>query len=456
MFFTAVTSTGIYCRPSCPAITPKRSNVRFFPTAAAAQASGFRACKRCRPDATPGSPEWNVRADVVARAMRLIADGIIDREGVSGLARRLSYSERHLNRLLMSEVGTGPLGLARAYRAQTARVLIETTGMTFSEIAFAAGFSSIRQFNETVNQVFASTPSKLRAGKTAPGVSPPGVISLRLPYRPPFHSLHLFEFLGTRAVPGVEAWDGETYRRTLMLPHGSGVVELLAADDHVRCTLRLGDVRDLSAAVQRCRRLLDLDSDPVAVDSALVRDSLLRRLIKRAPGIRIPGTLDPEELATRAVIGQQISVKGARTIAGRFVSQFGKPLTSPDGTLTHLFPDQTTLAEADLEEIGMPRSRQRSVKALASALASGDMALNPGSGRDETQRMLLELPGIGHWTASYIVLRALDDPDQFMPTDLGVREALRRLGVEGDPVSVAEKWRPWRSYAQQHLWASLG
>lgn len=388
--------------------------------------------------------------------MRLIADGVIDREGVSGLARKLNYSERHLNRLLMTEVGTGALGLARAYRAQTARLLIETTGMTFSEIAFAAGFSSIRQFNETIKEVFASTPSGLRSRKGVPAATPPGIISLRLPYRPPFDSSHLFRFLGTRAVPGIEEWDGVVYRRTLPLPHGSGVVELLAAEDHVRCNLRLGDVRDLSAAVQRCRRLLDLDSDPVAVDEALSRDPLLRPLIKRAPGIRIPGTLDPDELATRAVIGQQISVKGARTIAGRLVSQFGKPMTSPDGDLTHLFPDQATLAEADLEDIGMPRLRQRSIRALASALTSGNISLDPGTDRDETHRMLLELPGIGPWTASYLALRALGDPDQFMPTDLGVREAMRRLDIEADPVSVAEKWRPWRSYAQQQLWASLG
>ena len=455
MFFTAVTSTGIYCRPSCPAITPKRSNVRFYATAAAAQAAGFRACKRCRPDAAPGSPEWNVRADIVARAMRLIADGVVDREGVVGLAERVGFSERHIHRLMVTEVGTGVQAIARAHRAQTARILIETTGMTFSEVAFAAGFASIRQFNETIRSVFATTPTQLRA-KHHPGeAEAPGAISLRLPYRAPIASDELFRFVGSRSVPGIETFDPDSgYRRSLRLPYSAGVVELRPRTGFVECTLHLGDVRDLAAAVQRCRRLLDLDCDPVAIDDALSSDTKLRRMIRRAPGMRVPGCVDGDELAIRAVIGQQISVKGATTIAGRLVAAFGKPLTAPQQRLTHTFPTAETLAEADLSKVGMPGARQRTIRALAAALAARDITLDPGSDRDETRARLLELPGVGPWTADYIGLRALSDPDVLMAGDLGVRQAAEHSGI--DLGSRSERWRPWRSYAQMHLWATLG
>jgi AraC family transcriptional regulator of adaptative response / DNA-3-methyladenine glycosylase II len=456
VFITAVTSTGIYCRPSCPAITPKRTNVRFYPTAAAAQADGFRACKRCRPDASPGSPEWNVRADIVGRAMRLIADGVVDRDGVGGLAERLHFTERHINRLLVSELGAGPQAIARAHRAQTARLLIETTPMTFSEIAFASGFTSIRQFNDTIRAVFASTPTELRSKRKAEGVAPPGLIELRLPFRKPFEAAGLFGFLGTRAVPGVEAADDTSYRRTLRLPHSSASVELEPLVDHVRCALWLGDVRDLAAAVQRCRRLLDLDADPVAIDEALAVDPILRPLVRSAPGLRVPGSVDGNELAIRAVIGQQISVTGARTIAGRLVGAFGKPLTGPHDGLTHTFPDVQTLADADLSSIGMPAARQNAIRSLAAALASGEVTLDPGADRDETRDRLLELPGIGPWTANYIALRALGDPDVFMETDLGASKALAGLGLDGEAEARVQRWRPWRSYALMHLWTSLG
>src|SRR5918998_420211 len=267
-FYTAVRTTGIYCRPSCPAVTPKPENVRFYPSAAAAQRAGFRACRRCRPDAAPGSPEWDVRADVVGRAMRLIGDGVVDREGVPGLAGRLGYTERHLHRMLTAELGAGPLALARAQRAQTARILIETTDLGLAEIAFAAGFGSVRQFNDTIREVFGSAPSELRKPKRglAPGAVPePGAIHLRLAYRPPLHPESLLEFLALRAVPGVEEADTETYRRALRLPHGTATVELTPTPGYVAALLRLSDVRDLSPAVARCRRLLDLDADPVAV-----------------------------------------------------------------------------------------------------------------------------------------------------------------------------------------------
>jgi AraC family transcriptional regulator of adaptative response / DNA-3-methyladenine glycosylase II len=455
-FVTGVLTTGIYCRPSCPATTPKRENVRFFRTAAAAHGAGLRACKRCRPDATPGSPEWNVREDLVARAMRLIADGAIDRDGVAGLARRLHLSERHLHRQLVEEVGAGPQALARAQRAQAARVLIETTDMAFTTVAFSAGFASIRQFNDTVRQVFDTTPTALRSRRRKGAAPTPGAVTLRLSFRAPFHAAGLFEFIGDRCVAGVEELDGDTYRRALGLPHGPGVVELTPAPDHVSCTLRLEDMRDLVAAVQRCRSLLDLDADPVAIDGALREDPRLRPLVDASPGRRVPGSVDGTELAVRAVLGQQISVAGARTLAGRLVRLAGKPLTSPVGGLTHQFPDADAIAGADLSEIGMPATRRKTLHALGKALARGDVALDPGADRAEAVESMLAIPGIGPWTASYVAMRALRDPDAFLPADLGIKKALARLGVgQKEVVAVTEQWRPWRAYAAQHLWASL-
>ncbi len=481
-FVTAVTSTGIYCRPSCPAVTPKRTNVRFLRSAAAAQRAGFRACKRCRPDASPGSPEWNVRADVVGRAMRLIADGSVDRDGVAGLARRLGYSERHLNRQLVAELGAGPLALARAQRAQTARILIETTALPFTDIAFAAGFPSIRQFNETVREVFATTPTELRRGaavrngharaigtngrrgseQSANGSAraPAGgtSLTLRLRYRAPFDSAGLLAFLGTRAVPGVEEQVDGAYRRILRLPHGPGVVALSPADDHIRCELQLADLRDLGAAVQRCRRLLDLDADPVAIAEALGGDPLLGPFVRRAPGRRVPGAVDGDELAVRAVLGQQVSVAGARTLAGRIAATLGEPLPTPDRTLAHAFPTAAAIAAADPATLGLTKSRARALVDLCRALACGDVSLDPGADRQDTRTKLLALRGIGPWTAEYIAMRALGDPDAFPATDLGIHHAIARAGHPTDLKAItaqAERWRPWRAYAVQHLWASL-
>ena len=457
-FYVAVTSTGIYCRPSCPAVTPKRTNVRFYPTAAAAQYAGFRACKRCRPDAVPGSPEWDARADTVARAMRLIADGVVDREGVAGLARRLSYTERHLHRLLAAEVGAGPLALARARRAHTARLLIETTDLPITELAFAAGFTSIRQFNDTIREVFAVTPRELRRARGHRGETVPGEISLRLPFRMPFDAKGLLHFLGRRAVPGVEAFDGETYRRTLCLPHGAGVVALSDGGEHVRCVLRLQNLRDLGTAVQRCRGLLDLDADPVAVSDVLGADGIIGALVRRSPGRRVPGSVDGAELAVRAVLGQQVSVAGARTLAGRLVAGRGEalPESLAGDELTHLFPGPNAVAETDQEDLAMPEARRESLRGLARALAGGEIVLDPGSDREEAGRRLLGLRGIGPWTASYIAMRALGDPDAFLPTDLGVRRAIAGLvGDQRNVAALAERWRPWRAYATQHLWASL-
>jgi AraC family transcriptional regulator of adaptative response / DNA-3-methyladenine glycosylase II len=484
-FFCAVTSTGIYCRPSCPARTPKRQNVRFYATAAAAQQAGFRACLRCRPDATPGSPEWNVRADVVARAMRLIRDGIVDREGVEGLARRLGYSTRQLNRLVTAEVGTGPLAIARAQRSQTARILLETTDLRVAHVAFAAGFASVRQCNDTVRQIFADTPSGLRArgaraahagrdagaGGRGEGTGAAQAIRLRLPCRRPFSPASVLEFLGARALPGVESLDGSSYRRSLRLPHGHGIVTLSApgGDGHARDDrsgpsyvegdLVLSDLRDLTTAVSRCRQLLDLDADPVAVWEALRGDALVGPVVEHDPGRRVPGAADGFELAVRAVIGQQVSVPGARTVAGRLVQAAGDPLPEAAGTVTHLFPTPAALIELAGRDPGvfaMPAGRRRALVALADAVESGDVVIDPGADPLEVRRALVRLPGIGPWTAEYVAMRALRDPDAFMPTDLGIRRAARAIGLPDDPVrlaAAADGWRPWRSYAMAHLWS---
>ncbi|MCB0983260.1 MAG: DNA-3-methyladenine glycosylase 2 family protein [Ilumatobacter sp.] len=455
-FVTAVRTTGIYCRPSCPAITPKRANVEFFLAAATAQAHGYRACKRCRPDASPGSPEWNTRADVVGRAMRLIADGLVDRAGVPGLATRLGYSERQVHRLLTAELGAGPLALARAQRAQTARILIETTTMPITEIAFAAGFQSVRQFNDTIRDVFAASPSRLRESRRPTGET--GAVTVRLATREPFEAAHLFQFLGVRAVPGVEHLYGATYRRALRLPRGNGVVALTAAAGHVTCSLHLDDVADVQAAVQRARRLLDLDSDPRAIDDHLAADPLLAPLVRARPGLRAAGHPDGAELLVRAVLGQQVSVAGARTLAARLVAAHGEPLAHPVGDVTHLFPSAATIAGLSPEQFAMPRARGRALIQACERIAAGDLTLDMGSDREATVAALQALPGIGPWTAGYVAMRALGDPDVFLPTDIGVRNALRALGADGSPAAAAaaaERWRPWRTYALHHLWATL-
>ncbi|MET7410008.1 bifunctional transcriptional activator/DNA repair enzyme AdaA [Streptomyces parvulus] len=437
-FFFAVRTTGIYCRPSCPAITPKRHNVRFFATAAAAQGSGFRACRRCRPDAVPGSAEWNVRADLVGRAMRLIGDGVVDREGVTGLAGRLGYSARQVQRQLTAELGAGPVALARAQRAHTARVLLQTTGLPVTEIAFAAGFASVRQFNDTIRAVYAATPSDVRAAAPAADraaartATPSAGVPLRLAHRGPYQAGPVFDLLQREAVAGIEEVAGppgrRRYRRTLRLPHGTGIV---AVEEHretrggsgggwLDARLHLTDLRDLTTSVQRLRRLFDLDADPYAVDERLGADPRLAPLVAARPGLRSPGTADPAELALRALAGH--------AAAERLVERYGEALDAPCGTLTHLFPEPAVLAEAEPDG---------PVGALAAALADGTVRLDPGADRDDAERALLAVPGMDARTAAVVRTRALGDPDTAPP----------------DP-TVPDSWRPWRSYAVNHLRAA--
>ncbi|HJT04909.1 MAG TPA: AlkA N-terminal domain-containing protein [Pseudonocardiaceae bacterium] len=457
-FFTAVITTGIYCRPSCPVVPPKAHNMRFYPSAAAAQLAGFRACKRCRPDASPGSPQWNVRADLVARAMRLIADGVVDREGVPGLAARLGYSIRQIQRQLLAELGAGPLALARAQRAQTARLLIETSSLPMSDIAFAAGFASVRAFNDTVQEVFALAPTELRARAARshrPATS--GSLVLRLPFRLPLCPDNLFGHLAATAVPGVEEWRDGAYRRTLRLPHGYGIAALRPLPDHIDCRLALTDLRDLATAIARCRWLLDLDADPVAVDELLRSDPVLTALVDKNPGRRVPRTVDAPEFAVRAVLGQQVSTQAARTHAWRLVAAYGDPVNDPAGGLTHLFPDAAALATLGPATLALPQARRTALTSLVGALVTGEIDLSPSSDWQQARAQLARLPGFGPWTIETVAMRALGDPDAFVPTDLGVRRAARATGL---PVSApaltrhAGAWRPWRAYAVQYLWAT--
>lgn len=456
-FFIAVVTTGIYCRPSCPVVPPKPENMRFYPSAAAAQQAGFRACKRCRPDASPGSPQWNERADLVARAMRLINDGVIDRDGVPGLAAKLGYSVRQVERQLLAELGAGPLALARAQRAQTARLLIETSALPMGEVAFAAGFSSIRTFNDTVREVFALSPTELRR-RAGRGYAPaaPGALSLRLPFRAPLFPDSLFGHLAATAVPGVEEWRDGAYRRTLRLPHGQGVVALRPGPEYVACQLSLADLRDLAIAISRCRRLLDLDADPVAAADLLGQDPVLEPLVTKAPGRRLPGTVDAAELAVRVVLGQQVSTAAARTHAARLVAACGEQADDSGGGLTRLFPDMAALAAADPATLALPQRRRATFHALTGALASGAIDLGPGSDWQQARAQLATVPGVGPWSIETIAMRGLGDPDAFAPGDLGVRVAALKLGLPATPAALARRavaWQPWRAYAVQYLWA---
>jgi AraC family transcriptional regulator, regulatory protein of adaptative response / DNA-3-methyladenine glycosylase II len=455
-FFTAVRTTGIYCRPSCPVVPPKAENMRFYPSAAAAQQAGFRACKRCRPDATPGSPEWNERADLVARAMRLIKDGVVDRDGVPGLASRLGYSTRQIERQLLAEVGAGPLALARAQRAQAARLLIETSTLPMADVAFAAGFSAIRTFNETVREVFALSPTQLRGRSRPEGVA--GALSLRLPFRTPLHPDGLFGQLVAAAVPGVEEWRSGAYRRTLRLPHGHGIAELRpTAASYIECRLSLSDLRDLTTAINRCRRLLDLDADPAAVDELLGGDPVLAPLVRKNPGRRVPHTVDEPEAAVRAVLGQQAAAPAVRARAALLVAAHGDAVADPGGGLTHLFPAPEALAAADPGTPGLPRASGELLHALVARLAAGSLDLGSGSDWRQARVQLATLPGIRPWTVETIAMRALADPDAFVPADLGVKSAAASLGLPSGAAALvrhAAAWRPWRAYAVQHLRAT--
>ncbi|MCA5892019.1 helix-turn-helix domain-containing protein [Isoptericola sp. NEAU-Y5] len=472
-FFTAVRTTGIYCRPSCPARTPKPENVTFYVTSAAAHDAGYRACKRCLPEATPGTPDWDLRRDVAARAMRLVADGVVDRDGVEGLATRLGYSVRQVHRVLTAELGAGPLALARAQRAQTARALIVGTDLPLSDVAFAAGFGSIRQFNDTVAEVFDVTPSTLRerrgrrpaAGASATGAGDATQLDLVLPVRAPFDARGTLAFLAARAVAGVETADldgpAPRYARTLRLPHGPGAFEV-RWDGRLHLHLELRSLADVPVVVARVRRLLDLDADPVAVDQALGGDPGLAPHVAAVPGIRVPGTVDPHELVVRAIVGQQISVAAARTHLGRLTVAAGTPYASRIDGLTHLFPTAAQVAGGAEEHLRLPARSRAAVVGTARALADGDLVVDVGADPDALRAALVARPGIGPWTAAYVAMRVIGDPDAWLDGDVALLSGAAAVGVPlpdgGRPArnralrDHAARWAPWRSYAAMHLW----
>lgn len=496
-FFTAVTSTGIYCRPSCPARKPKPQNVAFYLTSAAAHEAGFRACKRCLPEAAPGSPEWDLRRDLAGRAMRLIVDGVVDREGVEGLAARLGYSSRHVHRILVGELGAGPRALARARRAQTARSLLVGTDLRLANVAFAAGFGSVRQFNDTILEVFAAPPGELRARSRKDAIAPavvtklttetsggaPVRLSLALPVRQPFDAPGLLRFLAARAISGVEAAEVPDagplrYARTLALPHGPGAVEVTATQTtgskwYLQVQLELSSLVDVATAVARMRRMLDLDADPVAVDTALMSDPDLAPAVASTPGIRVPGAVDPHELVVRAIVGQQISVAAARTHLTRLTAMLGTRYTSSFAGLDRLFPRPDQIAAGVPEPIPgepldpdrllkLPSQSVRTVVATARALANGELTVDVGADPESLREQLVTRSGIGPWTAAYIAMRVLGDPDAWLAGDVALVAGATTVGALDPGLSKpaahralrdhAATWAPWRSYATMHLW----
>ena len=455
-FVVAVTSTSIYCRPSCPSRTPHRPNVRFYRVPAAAEAAGFRACRRCRPDVAPSAPDWNVRGDLAARALRLIVGGVVDEVGVAGLARRLSVSQRHLHRQLVAEVGVGPQALAITRRAQVARLLIESSPLPLADLAFAAGYASVRQFNDGVRAAFGCAPGELRRRRPV-GAATAGDLDLELRYRPPLESGLLLDWLAARALPGIEQVEPGRYSRTLRLPHGTGFADVRLGDAGTSAAtvrLSLSDLRDVTAAVARCREIFDLDADPAAIADDLRADPVLGRLVTSRPGLRVPGCADGFELAVRAVLGQRRSLGSARTLGARLVARFGEPLDTHSPALTHLFPDPDTLADADLESIGVNAPLAATLRGLARAVKAGGLGLDRGVDRRDCVAALRALAGIGARAAEHIATHALGDPDVLGHHDPVLIAAARSLGIADDADGLgarARQWRPWRSYAATYL-----
>ncbi len=455
-FFAGVTTTGVYCRPICPVRPARAENVRWFACAAAAEAAGFRPCRRCRPEAAPGTPAWTGTAAVVSRALRLIGDGALAEGGVERLAARLGLGARQLRRLFDRHLGASPAAIARARRAHFARTLLDDTALPITAVALSAGFGSIRQFNHVMRGTFHRSPRELRRTRR-PGADATGGIAVRLAYRPPLDWRALLDFLALRATPGVEVVEGDAYERTFELDGVRGTIALrpLAGAAALRMEIRPTAPRGLLTLVERARRLCDLDADPQAVAAHLGASAVLRARVRARPGLRVPGAWDGFELAVRAVLGQQVSVRGATTLAGRLARAFGTPVESGRSELSHLFPRPEALADADLAPIGLTRARAATLRALARAMARGELVLDAADGLDEVVARLRAVPGIGEWTAHYVAMRALGEPDAFPHADLGLRRA---LGNGAGPLSAAgvlaaaEAWRPWRAYAAVHLW----
>jgi AraC family transcriptional regulator of adaptative response / DNA-3-methyladenine glycosylase II len=467
--FTGVTTTGIYCRPTCPARTPRSENVVFFPTAAAAHEAGFRPCLRCRPETSPDLGAWRGASNTVSRALALVELGALDEGSVDALASRVGVGERQLRRLFQLHLGASPIAVAQSRRVLLAKQLIHETNLPMTEIAMAAGFGSLRRFNDTFQALFKRPPTALRRpgaqdelcrpGARDVSAGPDGEISLLLRYRPPYDWTAMLKFLRARAVEGVESVQGDVYRRTIGLDGHQGTVTVRPAGGNaLQATVRFAKLSALPQIIARLRRVFDLAADPDAIALQLVKDPALAPLVAARPGLRVPGAWDGFELAVRAVLGQQITVPGAIRLAGALVARFGEKLREPDGALTHVFPDPAALAGADPASMGMPRNRGVALLAVAAAVVADPQIFAAGRSLEEAVAQLRALPGIGEWTAQYIAMRQLREPDAFPAADIGLMRAMAdRDGLRPTARALlarAETWRPWRAYAAQHLWAS--
>ena len=458
-FFIAVTSTGIYCRPICPASpSPRRGNVRYYISAAAAAEAGFRPCLRCRPEAAPGTPAWLGTSAVVRRALRLINEGALDEVSVGEFATGVGVGARHLDRLFLQHVGASPLAVAQTRRLHFAKRLIDESDLPMTQIALAAGFGSLRRFNDAFQKAYRRPPRALRRDRREPPRRDAGdEVSLALSYRPPYDWNHLRDFLALRATPGVERVDAESYARLIRTDAGHAVIQVrpLQEKDALQLRVHGAPAAALFQIATAARRVFDLSADPTLLAAGLGSDPLLRPLVRRRPGIRIPGTWDAFECAVRAVLGQQVTVVAARTLAGRLVARAGEPAVTGVAGLDRLFPTPRALAAANLDGLGLTGARIAALKALALAVIDGRVAFERPA--DEVIASLVELPGFGEWTAQYIALRALGEPDAFLSADLIVR---RMAAAGGTALTVkeldrrAQAWRPWRCYAVMHLWCA--
>jgi AraC family transcriptional regulator of adaptative response / DNA-3-methyladenine glycosylase II len=459
-FFTGVKTTGVYCRPICPARTPRSENVTFYPTAAAAQEAGFRPCLRCRPETAPDLGAWRGTSNTVSRALALIELGALDEARVDALASRLGVGERQLRRLFRHHLGASPVAVAQTRRVLLAKQLIQETHLPITEVAFAAGFGSVRRFNETFLALFGRAPGDLRrAGGLDVSAARHGEISLLLRYHPPYDWPAMLAFLRRRAIPGVERVSSDLYARSMQLDGAQGTVAVQPVDGNaLRATVRFPKVSALPLIIARLRRVFDLAADPVAIAAHLAKDSALAPLVMARPGLRVPGAWDGFELAIRAVLAQQITVSAAVRLAGRLVSAHGDRLTEPEGDLTHMFPRPESLAAADMTSLGMPGSRAAALSAVAAAALADAHLFDATSGLDDAVRRLRSIRGVGEWTAQYIALRQLREPDAFPAADIGLMRAIAsregRVYSSSELLDRANRWRPWRAYAAQHLWAS--
>jgi AraC family transcriptional regulator of adaptative response / DNA-3-methyladenine glycosylase II len=457
--FVGVKTTGIYCRPICPARTPKFENVSFYASAAAAQEAGFRPCLRCRPEISPELAFWRGTSNTVSRALALIEAGALDDDDVEGLSDRLGVGARQLRRLFRQHVGASPIAVAQTRRVLLAKQLIHETRLPMAQVALASGFNSVRRFNETFLELFGRSPATLR--RTRDHVRrEAGTLSVRLAYRPPYDWDAMLSFLAARAIPGVEHVSENGYRRTIAIGRHCGVIAVAPADkSRVDVTVRFPDMAALPQIIARVRRVFDLAADPDTIAAHLALDPALAPLVEARPGLRVPGAWDGFELAMRAVFGQQITVLAATKLLGKLVQAYGDPLPAADSEgLTHLFPAPTRIAVADLAALGMPGARARSASALAKVIADDPLIFSRGASLEDAIAKLRALPGIGEWTAQYIAMRELREPDAFPAADIGLLRAMAapdgRRPSPAELLDRAERWRPWRAYVALHLWAA--